>query len=233
VLHPSVIIVICFAGMLCVAPVAFYLCWLASVNRRTQPTVVSGGWDFAGVLAALSGFLLVGGILLLTIVQSDPRLFSRGNFNDLKGVFERQWRYWLIVFIGYVGTVGALAVSGIRRRATSLSVYNVDVESLDEAIDEALKQAGLSATRHGNLWSDQRKLVDVVPFHGTCHATIHILVPHQQQQAEIERHLRARLQLCSSPLNPAATWISALAVGSVLTVVLFVALMMYILYVRL
>lgn len=232
-LHPSVVILICFAGMVCVAPVAFYLCWLATVNRRERPTVVNGAWDFAGVLAALSGFLIIGGILLLGIVQNDPRLFTRGNFQQLQGVFERQWLYWLTVFAGYTGIIGLMAVSGIRRRAKWLSVYNVDADTAEDAIEQALKQAALPATRYGNVWSDQRKLVQMVPFHGTCHVTIHILVPHLQQQAEIERHLRAHFRLGPSPDNPAAGWISALAGGSVLTVVLLVALMMYILYVRL
>lgn len=232
-LHPSVVILICFAGMVCVAPVAFYLCWLATVNRRERPTVVNGAWDFAGVLAALSGFLLVGGMILLAVVLNDPRLFTRGSFQQLQGIFEQQWQYWILVFVGYTSLIGLLALTGIRRRAKWLSVYNVDADTAEDAIEQSLKQAALSATRYGNVWSDQRKLVQMAPFHGTRHVTIHILVPHSEQRDEIERHLRLHFRLSPSPENPAASWISALAGGSVLTVVLLVALMMYILYVRL
>lgn len=231
-LHPTVIVVICFAGMVCVAPVAFYLCWLTTVNRRDKPTVVNGAWDFAGVLAALSGFLVVGGLLLLSVVQNDPRLFAGGSFKELQDVFERQWQYWILVLVGYVSLIGLMAVSAFRGRAKWLSVYNVDADTVDEAVDQAIKQAGLTAVRHGNVWADQRKLVEVAPFHGTRHVTVRILVSHPREREEIERHLRSYLRQAISPDNPAAGWISAVASGSVLSVVLFVGMMIYMMYVR-
>lgn len=231
-LHPSTVIAICFHGLFCLAPVGLYLCWLAGVNRRDKPTVVGGAWDFIGVLAALSGFLLVGGVLLLGVVQNDPRLFTSGNYEQLRTVFETQWLAWLALFSGYFGAIGLTVLAGVRGRGRTLAVYNVDVKTAESAVEYALVQAGLTAVRTGNVWADSRKLVQLVPFHGTRHATFRLLCPHPREREEIERHLRAELQRASAPDNPVAAWLSLLAGGSVLTVVMLVGLLLYILYVR-
>jgi hypothetical protein len=231
-LHPSVVVVICLAGMICIAPIAFYLCWIASINRLPRPTVVHGAWDFAGLLAALFGFLLMGGLILISLVQHDPRLFIRSGFQDLHDVFERQWLYWTMMLLGYVLVIGLLAMIGLRQRSRWLSVYNTNSETAEEAIEQALKQAAMPITRRGNSWSDQNKLIEMVPFHGTGHVTIRILVPDSEQKNELERHIRAYFLRSSSPENPAVGWISAFAGGAVLSVVMCVGLMLYILYAR-
>ena len=46
-------------------PLAIYLLILALINSRRRPTMISGPWDFALVLLALSGFILVGGPSIL------------------------------------------------------------------------------------------------------------------------------------------------------------------------
>lgn len=239
-LHPSVVIAICFQGLFCLAPVALYLCWLAAVNRRDKPTVVGGAWDFAGVLAALSGCLLVGGSILLGVVRNHPQLFPElfealrqaNGFDKLRATFENQWLWWLALFGGYSAVLGLAVLSGVRGRGRALAVYNVDANTAEAAIEYSLAQAGLTAVRAGNVWADSRKLVQLVPFHGTRHATIRLLCPHPREREEIERHLRADLDRASAPDNPVAAWLSLLAGGSVLTVVMLVGLLLYILYVR-
>jgi hypothetical protein len=42
-------------------PLAVYLLVLAWINRGRRALMVSGPWDFAGILFAASGFLLFGG----------------------------------------------------------------------------------------------------------------------------------------------------------------------------
>jgi hypothetical protein len=239
-LQPSTVIAVCFGGLFCLAPASLYLCWLAAVNRRDRPVVTSGGWDFVRVLAALSGFLLVGGSILLGLVRNHPQLFPElfealrhaNGFDKLRATFETQWMWWMALFGGYFAVIGLAVLTGFRGRGRTLAVYNVDTSTAEAAVEYALAQAGLTAVRAGNVWADSRKLVQLVPFHGARHATVRLLCPHPREREEIERHLRADLARAAAPDNPVAAWLSLLAGGAVFTVVTFVGLLLYILYVR-
>ena len=226
-LSPAQFVTICFAGLFCLAPVSFYLCWLAGVNRRDTPTVVAGSWDFAAVLGSLSGFLVVGGVLLLSFVSSNGQLFTGGNVDRLKMVFEAQWLTWLALFIGYAAVIGIAATAGAKGRQRWLAVYNLDADTAERVIDSALERSGLTAKREGNLWADDRRLVEARTFHGTGHTTIRIVCPHTRQREEIERHLRSELAAVECGPGPAAPWFSSVAVGSVILVCGFVGLIAY------
>ncbi len=226
-LSPAQFVTLCFTGLFCLAPVAFYLCWLAGVNRRDKPTVVAGHWDFAAVLASLFGFLLVGGVVLLSLVSNNGQLFTGGNVDRLKMVFEAQWLTWLALLIGYAALIGIAASVGARGRRHWLSVYNLDADTAERVIEAALERSGLIARRQGNLWADDRRLVEARTFHGTAHTTIRILCPHDRQREEIDRHLRSELAATEGGPGPAAPWFSSVAVGSVILVVGFVGLIAY------
>jgi hypothetical protein len=228
----ALLVTVSFAAVVCVGPLAFYLCWLASVNRRDRPTVVSGAWDFVGVVGAASGFLLVGGLLLLSIVQNDPRLFARGDFQALRTAWEFQWLAWIAVFAGYVGLIALGVWTTARRQGTWLSVYNVEAEAAAGAVETALERSGLPTTRVGNRWHGGEPLVELAPFHGTRHVTIRIVCKQPQLREEVERHLRPQLAEVRSPENPAAAWFSAVASGSVLAVVGFVGVVAYSIFFR-
>lgn len=227
VLSPAQFVTLCFAGLFCLAPVSFYLCWLAGVNRRDRPTVVAGHWDFVAVLGSLFGFLLVGGVLLLSLASNDGRLFTGGNVDRLKMVFEQQWMTWMLLLVGYAALVGVAGSVGARGRRHWLSVYNLDADTAERVIEAALERSGLVARRQGNLWADDRRLVEARTFHGTAHTTIRILCPHDRQREEIERHLRSELATTETGPGPAAPWFSSIAVGSVILVVGCVALIAY------
>lgn len=223
-------IAFCFASMFCLAPVSFYLCWLAGVNRRERPTVISGTWDFAAVILALSGFLIAGGVLLLSLVSNNGQLFTGGNVDRLKVVFEEQWMVWLMILIGYAALVGIAATAGAKGRKHWLCVYNLDADAAERVIELALERSGLTARRQGNLWADDRRLVEAKTFHGTAHTTIRILCPHDRQREEIERHLRSELAAAETGPGPAAPWFTSAAVGSVIAVVGLVALIAYLVF---
>lgn len=223
-LDPRQFITACFFALFCLAPVSFYLCWLAGVNRREKPTVVAGSWDFAAVFGALSGFLLCGGLLLLSLAAGDGRLFTSGNVDRLKSVFEQQWLTWMLLLVGYIGLVGAAASAGAGGRRKWLSVYNLDADAADRVIVTALERSGLTAKRQGNLWADDRRLVEARTFHGTAHTTIRIVCPHDRQREEIERHLRSELAAAETGPGPAAPWFTSMATGTVILVVGLVGL---------
>ncbi len=221
------LIVLCFAGVVCVGPLAIYLCWLAGVNRRPAPTVVAGAWDFARLYAALSGFVLVGGVVLLSLVQTDSRFVARGDWAQLQVNWEQERVNWTLTMVGYLTLVIGVAALVAASRARLLCVYNVAPADADKAVEEALEKAGLPTVRHGNRWGDGIPLVEVVPFHGTAHVGIHLLSNSRATRDELERHLRPALLALAAPDNPAAPWLTSLASGTVMVLVGFVLFGVY------
>ncbi len=219
VLTPAQFVGLCFGGLCCLAPVSFYFCWLAGVNRRPHPTAVAGAWDFVGVMAALSGFLLAGGLLLLGVAVNDPRFLTGGTFDKLRDVWERQWLTWLLLLIGYTVLVGGGIALGIRGRRHALSVYNLDADTAGRVVTTATERAGLTAKREGNLWTDSRPLVETHTFHATAHTTLKIVCPEKRVREDLERHLRSEILGVACEPSPAAAWFTSAAVGSVIFVV--------------
>ena len=56
-------------------PFSIYLLLLGNLNRRPHPVLVPGTWDFAGVLFAASGFLLVVGPAVISSGSEGWRMF--------------------------------------------------------------------------------------------------------------------------------------------------------------
>ncbi len=214
-------------------PATFYLCWLASVNKKSHPTVVSGKWDFVLVLAALSGFLLVGGALLLTLVQSDTRFILRGNFGQLREGWGQNAVAWLLVAIGYLLLIIGTAALTLTNRSRWLSIYNLDAANAERVIDSALEHSQIqNVTRYGNRWADGRGILEMVPFHGMSHVTIRLISESSVTRAEIEKQLRAELNTTGTADNRSAAWIGTLAGSGVLLNVCLVGLALFVLFFR-
>ncbi|HYH67574.1 MAG TPA: hypothetical protein VD866_22950, partial [Urbifossiella sp.] len=142
-------LVVCLAGIFCLAPLALYLLWLSVLNKKRRPTVVPGGWDFAALCGGLSGFVLFGGGLVLALLQSNVRYVFRGNFEALRAAWGQEQLAWLVVAGGYLFVVvgGGLLTLTIRRR--SLVVYNVEPGAFETAIAEVFDHLGRAVTRSG------------------------------------------------------------------------------------
>src|SRR5260370_14843850 len=85
-----------------VTPLAVYCLVLSVINRRRHPVIVAGSWDFAGVLFAASGFLLLGGRAILTGLYEQCRLpWLLGQTRSLQGLGAK-WTFlttlWLLCF---------------------------------------------------------------------------------------------------------------------------------------
>jgi hypothetical protein len=130
-------------------PVAAYLLYLAFINGRTRPTMISGPWDFVGVLFATSGFWLVGGPLVLTVFHSRWRpAFVHG---DMAGVASGDWSFvWVLTWLVYFALVLVFTVFFLWRRRAYTLVYNVDVPQLEEALAQVVTRLGLGTARVGN-----------------------------------------------------------------------------------
>jgi len=229
----SFILVVCLAGVFSLAPFSMSLLWLAVLNRRGRPTVVSGAWDFAALVAGLSGFVLFGGGLLLTLLQSNARFLMRGNFEALRNAWGQEHLTWVtLVALYLVVVVGGAALTFAARRR-SLAVYNVDPGQFEVTLAEIFDHVGRPAERRGNLWSAGVALCDLDPFPAGRAVTLRWLSDDLRLFQEVERHLRdAAPSLGGGGEGPPARWCMSGAIGS-LSIVVFCVVVLVFTYARL
>jgi hypothetical protein len=200
---------------------------LARLTRRDTPTAVSGPWDFAGVLAGLSGFIVVGGGLVLSLFQSNFRFWMRGNLESLRAVWVQERTTWILFALAYLLVVigcGGLALVGRRR---TLVVYNVEPAAFETALVEVFEQLGRSVERRGNLWSGTAPLCEVDAFVAGRTVTVRWVSEDVRLYEEVVRLLRAALAAVGTAENPVTHWLTAGAVGSGLLAVCSCGLLLY------
>jgi hypothetical protein len=130
-----------------IVPLALYFLMLAHLNRSQHPVLVSGPWDFVGVLFAASGFLLLGGPAVLTGLHEQWRLsWLLGQTRFLDGVGEN-WYFWVGLWgVYFFAVVGGASYLLWARRAQS-SIYNIDRTTLDEVLALVLERLGYEWVR--------------------------------------------------------------------------------------
>jgi len=218
-------LVVCLAGIFCLAPLALYLLWLAVLNKKRRPTVIPGGWDFTALCGGLSGFVLFGGGLVLSLLQSNARYVFRGNFEALRAAWGQEQLAWLVVAGGYLFVVvgGGLLTLTIRRR--SLVVYNVEPGAFETAIAEVFDHLGRGVTRSGNVWSGPAPLFELEPFAAGKSVSLRWLGDDDRLFEEVVRNLRPAVADLAPAENPAGRWLTSSAVGILIVVVFFVGVM--------
>jgi hypothetical protein len=136
--------------LLCLSPVAAYCVLLAFLNRRLQPTLVPGAWDFLGLLFAASGLLLfaVPKILNTLFKQAiDNTIYEEGgpspaSVDHLRTLWWCAWSAYYVVVLG-----GAALLVWLRVGKTV--IYNVGAADFERALEQALARLGLGVTRSG------------------------------------------------------------------------------------
>jgi len=128
-------------------PLAVYCFVLALVNRRTHPVMVSGTWDFVGVLFAASGLLLVVGPAIVSSLSDRWRMLWL--LGRLPGVGEDGSGIWAVLASLYVVAVVGGCAYQLWQRTWSTSVYNVEPAVFDDALAGVLDGLGLSWARAG------------------------------------------------------------------------------------
>jgi hypothetical protein len=211
-------LVVCLAAVLCLAPLAGYLLWLTVLTRRERPTVVSGTWDFIGLLVGLCGFILFGGVLLLTLVQSNFRFWARGNFEAVKAAWGQEKTSWALVAVGYLVLVVGGTYLTLSARRRSLVVYNVDPERFETLLAEVFENLGRPAERRGNQWVSGVPLCELDPFAAGKTVTLRWLCDDRALFQEVERHLRDVARTVVTLDNPAGRWLAGAAIGCVVVI---------------
>jgi hypothetical protein len=216
------------AALCCFGPLTLYLCWLATLNRRPKPTVISGTWDFAFVLAGLSGFLVVGGVLLMDMTT---RYFLRGNFGQLFDNWQTYRKTWLLIALGYLVIVIGMASWTLARRSRWLSVYNIELAEAERALEASLQASGLPLNRVGYRWLDGEVVIE--PHRSASHVVFILKIADKTIRQELEWRLWIDLAKAAPPQeNAAAGWFTSLAVGHTFMVVGIVGFASYILFFR-
>jgi hypothetical protein len=138
----------------CLLPLALYCLFLAWINGAGRAWIISGGWDFAGILLAMSGLLLAGGPAILTGLSEDWRAFWTGMFPG------RPWarlgtdsatHSYLLLGIAYIVLVVFLAGFTLWRRRHTTVLYNLDSEAFEAVLAQVMQGLGLNWIRSGNL----------------------------------------------------------------------------------
>ena len=223
----SFILVVCLAGVFCLAPLGLYLLWLAVVNRRPRPTVFRGGWDFALLLAGLSGFMLFGGGLLLSLLQSNVRFWMRGNFEALRDAWGQEHLTWSLIVAGYLILVVGGSVLALLARQRTLVVYNIDPALFEATLAEICEEVGRPVERRGNLWVGGIPLFELEPFAAGQAVTLRWLSDDVRLFEEVERRLRETVPMLPARDNPAARWLMTAAIGSIVFVLFCTILLVY------
>lgn len=221
------VIAVCLCGVFCLIPLTMYLLWLAHVARGERPRLVSGPWDFAGVLFALSGFAVFGAGLLLTFVQANFRFWMRGNFEALRGAWVQERATWvllvgfyLLVLLGWAGLV-------LTARRRTLVAYNVEPVALEAALVEVFEQLNRPLERRGKLWVGADPLFELDTFEAGHAATLRWVSDDERLFEDVTRHLRAALAAHGSGENPAAAWLRTAAYGLGMVVLCCFGLLVY------
>ncbi len=215
------------AGVFCLVPLSMYLLWLVRITGRPRPTAISGPWDFAGLLMGLSGFVVFGGGLVLTLLQSNFRYWMRGNVEALRAAWIQERVTWMLLVFFYLLIVMGISALTLAARRRSLVVYNVDLATFETVLTEVFDQLGQPIERRGKQWVGAVPLFELDTFEGGRTVTLRWISHDQQLYEDVVRHLRAALANTTTQENPVSRWFMAAATGTGVMAVSCLGLLMY------
>ena len=158
-------------------PVAVYLLVLGGINRRRYPLMVSGVWDFIGVLFAASGFLLFGGPAILSSMNERTRGFwLLGRDGLAQANPEGNWQLWVFLSLLYFGLVVLGAGFMLWRSRSLTSIYNVEPAVVEHLLEQVLTRLRLNPVRSGGLYLFGLAGEPAPPAPSTTHESIQ--APH-------------------------------------------------------
>lgn len=209
-MSPAQFVTLCVGGIVALTPLAVYLIWLSQANRRGRPLVVSAAWEFAGLLAGLSGLLFCSGVVVSSVCMELSLLAGGavGRFVSRLPLIVIFAVPMLLLFWVFLRS----ARRSLASRRDALAVYCIEESRLHAAIASGLAAAGIAAERRGDGWyAGAACLVEVSYFPAFCHGVVALAVADRAVRQSLERHLRAVLPGQPAAESPAAMWISAAA----------------------
>jgi len=204
-----------------ILPVGIYCLILGALNRRDRPVLVSGRWDFAGVLLAASGFLLFVGPAVLTSLHERWRFYwLMGQTGGAEGEGGVGYSLWVAAWYGYYVVVVAGSAWMLNRRGEFTAVYNVDRAVLEVALARVLERIGATWRRAGNFFFLKPEPLSSTVGHGPTlqvesfaalhHATLRWRGVDEASRQDIERELDEVLSGMPASSNAVAAWFTSL-----------------------
>jgi hypothetical protein len=207
----------CMGGIVCLTPLAVYLVYVVTMNRRPRPSVVDGVWDFVGVLAGLAGFLFCLGVVLGG-VATDARIVTGGRAERIPDGMPWQSTYWLATTAVYSAVVLGLVVRGVRSRRWTLQVLNADLATVEGCVADAFAARNVDVDRRGWDWHVGGKPVLHVQHFESFRSTT-LLFADAEIRGAVERHLREQMpKQPAAADNPAVAWVNTVLTCSVVAV---------------
>ncbi|MFO0807472.1 MAG: hypothetical protein U0746_02515 [Gemmataceae bacterium] len=211
---PLLLVVV--GGFACLFPLALYFLIVSSLNNRPRPTLVTGTTDLLGLLAGLSGFLIVGGPLALAGIQEGwRRSVARGDLHGMADAITTSNGSWRLVWLAYgTGIVGLAALGWWRRHRTTL-VYHIDPALGRSLVAEVCQRCGLELMPAGpaatlqmrDPKSSARAEVELLAATASKHLTLDWHRADRGLRTRIEAGLVTALEEIDPPVNPASLWL--------------------------
>ncbi len=231
-------------------PLAIYCLVLGLVNRRQHPLVVSGPWDCAGVLFAVSGFLAFGLPGLLsgfseygreTVLVGPHTVGHAGLLGWLWEGYESLCATLYIagapaVLVGYFLLVVTASALLLWRRQNQTVIYNIRPDVFNDVLAEVLKASGLAWSRAGPRYlithrsneapalSDQGACLEVDAAATLRHVTLHWDAGDENVRKQVETELLPALATVWTRDNPMATWLLCAGTALLSAAVMMLAL---------
>ncbi len=231
--------------LLALMPVALYFLFLAHINQRPKPTLVSGPWDFACLLLGLSGFILVGGPVVIGLLNSVWRSYwFGGDFGDLRKVWESNAVSISSIAVGYLLGVSLLIFAFMLGRRKITLIYNCDSKTLTASFVAACEARGFNCRQvvggieigRGTALSpaeaSKRRygpegFVQFAVFPTVRNATLKWSECDASTRLEIETALVEQLETTATDKNPAGSWLMTTAMTMFFVLVLWMMFLIW------
>jgi hypothetical protein len=231
--------------LVCLMPLAIYLLYLSYLNGRTPPTIVSGPWDLAAVLLGLSGFILLLGPLVITLLDSTWRGYAFGGWATLRTVGREEAMAGSIMAAGYFVILLGLILMCLNFRRRVTAIYNVAPESVETALVGVVEHLGYPWRQiRGEVEINLKKPTDLTgpasrfyphevasvrisSFPATGHATLKWDGDWTDVRPEIEGVLPAALTSYAGSRNPVSGWMFTAALAVMIVMLLWLVVMIY------
>jgi hypothetical protein len=210
------------------------LLFLATLNHRRRPTMLSGVWDFTCLLLGLSGFLIAGGPVLVSAIDSGWRSYwFGGNFADLKKVWHTNSVIWSIIAGGYLTALAGLIGLFMFLRKRTTVIYNVDAQALPEILIAALDACGLTWRQfRGGVEIGRAGIggfVSIQSFPALRHVSLKWSDEDPLVRQQVDAAIDTLLQTSESPANPAGGWFMTVAVALFAIMVIWMVFLVWVL----
>jgi hypothetical protein len=194
-------------------PLGVYLLLLGRINQRMRPWVVTGVWDAIGLLFAVSGFLILGGPFVMTVLQDRWRLlWIMGESGPVRESLDLYRPGWIAAGLAYFFAVVFLGLWIVRRSRPLTVVYNVEPTEVPDALVQACETLQLEAqpSAEGLLvrQHDRHAVVRMESFDTLKHVTLHWSPEDSPLRPIVEQSLQHQLDVLGAPDHYAGLWIT-------------------------